>query len=325
MPRTARGQSPVVGTVLLVAVVVVLAAVLSVLVLGYAEDLDAGPPSVRLDADVGQSDVTVRHAVGDTLRPANVEVIVAGPNSTIRYPLENLRGSATDRFRAGDAFSVPHGVSAGEVTVRLVHEPSNTVVGDLTHTLTDGVVSLAAFTDDVTANDYVTNQNDANSQTTVSDGGRTVTLTGSQWRYLDYSYDVTSRTMVTFEFKSTATGDIHGIGLEDEAQPQGQDSSRVVRIYGTQNWGINVSTSTAEPYYRQSDGWRRYTIPLGDLYGDRGNLGQAESIVFVMDCDATTAVASGTDSGKCKSRRGDVPTANSYFRNVEIYEKGEAS
>jgi flagellin-like protein len=316
-----RGQSPVIGNILMVAIAVVLAAVIGVAVLSFSEKIDDTAPSVGIDTTIGESDVTVRHATGDVLDPTNVEVLVEGPNATVRYPLENLRGDAGDDFGAGDTFRLSHGVEEGDVEVRVVHEPSNSLIDRVRRTLTDGVISLAVLDDQVANSKYAGSQT-SNGSTTVMDGGRTIKLFGSQWRYLDYSYDVTTETMITFEFKSTAEGDIHGIGLED-GEGDGQDSGRVVRIYGTQNWGINVS-DTSEPYYQQSDDWRRYTVPLGDLYDDNNKLGQAESIVFVMDCDPTDGTASGTDDERCKSQNADGdPTATSYFRNVEVYEADE--
>ncbi|MEF8872429.1 MAG: hypothetical protein V5A41_12440, partial [Haloarculaceae archaeon] len=217
------------------------------------------------------------------------------------------------------------GVSSGQVDVRVVHEPSNSLLDRARRTLSEGIISLAAFDDDIATNDYTGGQNseDSTSTTTVSDGGRTVKLTGSQWKYLVYSYEVTPETMITFEFKSTAEGDIHGIGLEDD-KDSGQDPGRIVRLYGTQKWGINVSDDSSIPYYEQSDDWRRYTVPLGELYNNTNKLGQADSLVFVMDCDPTDAVESGTTDDRCKSQDTDGnPTANSYFRNVEVYEADE--
>lgn len=319
-PFRNRGQSPVIGNILLVAIVVVLAAVIGVTILGLSEIVDTNPPSVSIETDIGRSEITLRHQAGDSLDPTNVEVVIDGPNATVRYPMENFKGDPNTPFTAGTVFSLPHGVSSGSVDVRVVHEPSDAIISRNQRRLYEGVISLAAFDDDVPTNDYTGGQNfDASSTTTVSDGGRTVAMTGSQWKYLVYSYDVTPQTMITLEFKSTAEGDIHGIGLEDDTS--GQDSNRVVRLYGTQNWGIDVSAETTEPYYQQSDGWRRYTIPLGELYEDTGKLGQADSLVFVMDCDPTNNTASGTDDERCKSQSNGDPTATSSFRNVELYEK----
>jgi flagellin-like protein len=319
-PDTGRGQSPVIGNILMVAIAIILLSIVAVFALGFAEDIDTTAPSVSLDTTIGDSDVTIRHASGDVLDPTNVEVVVESPNATIRYPLENLRGDASNDFEAGDTFRLSHGVSSGEVDVRVVHEPSNSLVDRSVRTLTDGIISLAVLDEQVANSKYAGSQTSGGS-TTIMDGGRTVKLYGNQWRFLNYSYDISSETMITFEFKSTAEGDIHGIGLEKEGT--GQDSNRILRLYGTQNWGINISQSsvTSEPYYKQSDDWRRYTIPIGEIYANNDGTFQADSLAFVMDCDPTDNVDSGTDDDRCKSLDADGdPAATSYFRNVEVYE-----
>lgn len=317
-----RSQSPIIGNILLVAIVVILAAVIGVLALGFGEKVSTNPPAVSIDTTIGESDVTVQHLSGDVVDPTTVEVVVEGPNATVRYSLENLRGDASDDFAAGDSFRLSHGVSSGLVAVRVVHEPSNSLVDRTRRTLTEGVISLAVLDDQVANNKYAGSQTKGGS-TTISDGGRTVKLFGNQWRYLDYSYDVTTETMLTFEFKSTAEGDIHGIGLETAGS--GQNSDRIFRVYGTQPWGVNVTSKPiSEPYYDQSDGWRRYTVPLGEVYDSRGGTFQATAMAFVMDCDPTDDTASGTSDQRCKSQDADGnPTATSHFRNVEVYEADE--
>jgi len=310
-----RAQTAVVGNLLLVAVGLVLVTVVAVAGLGIAEQVDTNAPSVEIQTLVEDSDVFVRHASGDVLQASDIEVVLKPPGADYRVPLENFRSVSDAEFRSGDSGRLAHGVGSGEITVLVVHEPSNAVIDRTSRRLTDGQISLAAFDAAVSTNDYAGTQSGTGS-TTVEDGGRTVRLTGNQWKYIDYQHDVTPDTVLTFEFKSTAEGDIHGIGLEDNTG--GQDAERVVQVYGTQDWGINVSKHTSEPYYQQSDGWRRYTVPLGDLYDARNRLGQASSLVVVMDCDPNGP--SGSRSG-CKSQTDDgTPTATAYFRNIEVYE-----
>jgi len=301
----------------MVAIGIILVSVIGVFTLGFAEDLDSSPPSVGLDTVIGDSEVTIRHASGDVLDPRDVEVVMVGPDATIRYPLENLRGDASSDFEAGDVFRLSHGVSSGDVEVRVVHEPSNSIIERSIRRITDGIISLAVLDDQVASNEYAGSQTDGGS-TTITDGGRTVKLDGNQWRFLEYPYDITPETMLTFEFKSTAEGDIHGIGLEQS--DTGQDSDRIVQLYGTQKWGVNVSEATTEPYYQQSDDWRRYTIPIGEIYADRDGTFQADAIAFVMDCDPNGP--SGSRDG-CKSQEDGEATATAYFRNVEVSERDE--
>ncbi len=312
-----RGQNAVVGNLLLIAIGLVLVTVLAVVGIGIAEDIQSDAPSVDIQTLIEDSDVSVRHGSGDVLQTHDIEVVLKPPGADYRVPLENFRETAGDRFQSGDTARLAHGVTSGEVTVLVVHEPSNTVIDRASRRLTDGQLTLASFGESISnqSNNYAGSQN-GDGTTTVEDAGRTVRLTGNQWKYIDYDYNVTRDTVLTFEFKSTAEGDIHGIGLEDDKG--NQDDQRIVRVYGTQPWGINV-TRTNEPYYRQSDDWRRYTIPLGELYETENRLGQANYLVAVMDCDTGGGI-SGRNGKGCKSQENGTPTATAYFRNIEVYE-----
>ena len=81
---SARGVTSVVSTVLLVAVVVVVAATLSVFVLDFGDDVETAAPVVsqssgELRADItGDDDQIVRltHQAGDTLRVADLQIAV---------------------------------------------------------------------------------------------------------------------------------------------------------------------------------------------------------------------------------------------------------
>ncbi|GGO02417.1 MULTISPECIES: type IV pilin [Haloarcula] len=309
----ARAQSPLIGNLLIVAVAVVLLATLSVGVFTYTSMLGDEPPSVSIDTSVSATSVELVHASGESIPVDESSVVFDFPDTQLEVPLSVLAletGTDDGEFTAGEVYRYPHGVEDGTVEVRLVHDPSGAVVDELERRVTSGENVLADFESRSLSN-YAGGQSSSGSAS-VSDGGRTVTLTGSQWKYIDYPYEMTGQTMLTFEFRSDAQGDIHGIGL---TRTTSQAPNRVVRVYGTQNWGSNVSTATSEPYYDGSGEWVRYEIPLGQLYQI-----DADYLVVVMDCDATTAVASGTDDGRCVSRDGNTPTATSYFRNIQIEE-----
>lgn len=312
----ARAQSPLVGNLLLVAVAVVLLASLSVGVLGYTSILGANPPSASFDADVTDHSVELVHEAGDSIPVSDVTVVFEFPDAQFRVPFEVLAleaGNDDGRITSGEVYRYPHGVESGDVVARVVHEPSGAVVERVETTVTDGRSTVATW--DPSSPDFdgfTSSQNTGYGSATVSDGGRTVRLEGNRWQYIAYEYEVTEDTRLTFEFKSTAQGDIHGIGLEND---QYQTSDRIVRVYGTQNWGVDVS-SVGGTYYQESDGWRRYSVDLGSLYEARGRLGEADYLVVVMDCENTPdPCVSQTDDG--------TPTATAYFRNIEISEADE--
>jgi flagellin-like protein len=186
LPDADRSISPVVGAILMVAIVVVLAAVAATTILGFSDEPGDPGPTVSLDTEFGAySDIDphwqfeIRHQGGDTI-PAD-ELLVRftddydSNSAEGRYPEQLTTG---DRFRVGlwgrqtrasdsnclvppesdipsqlTGFNDPE--HATEVTVTVVHEPSNTVLSDRTvdlseepnrftgderHYLVDGVV-----------------------------------------------------------------------------------------------------------------------------------------------------------------------------------------
>jgi FlaG/FlaF family flagellin (archaellin) len=163
-----RGQSAVLGEVLLVGVAVVVAAVLTLGALGFGEEVDDPAPTIAEssgelvadDGGFGNQRVRIYHQAGDTVRVKNVEIavdasdacgkrgrIVDLPTNTIDAT-ENVRGAdifdgrtgqakgalRDDVYRAGDVFDFRLASGACEldpgdqITVRVVHTPSGAVL-----------------------------------------------------------------------------------------------------------------------------------------------------------------------------------------------------
>jgi len=83
MGSSSRAVSPVIGNILLVAIVVILAATISVFVLGFADQVNQPAPIVgqssgELAPQAGNDDGIIRitHVAGDTIRVSNMEVVV---------------------------------------------------------------------------------------------------------------------------------------------------------------------------------------------------------------------------------------------------------
>ncbi len=137
---------------------------------------------------------------------------------------------------------------------------------------------------------------DINPIMTIEDGGATLHLKGNSWKKISLSYTVTAYTVVEFDFKSPVRGENHGIGFDNN---QTKSEGYMFSWYGTDNWGI-------DPAYYQYDsyagGWRHYRIPVGEHY-----TGNMLYLVFMNDEDVSN------------------PVAESYFRNVEVFEDASAS
>ncbi len=126
------------------------------------------------------------------------------------------------------------------------------------------------------------------------DGGNVIKLSDNAWKSLALDYTVTESTVIEFDFGSTAQGEIHGIGFDND---DAISDNRTFKVYGTQGWGINNFDNYSNVGY-----WESYRIPVGQFY-----TGTFDRLFFVADDD---------------SRQRD---GTSYFRNIRIYEGSACS
>jgi len=110
-----RGVSPVIGVILMVAIVVILAAVAAVFLTGFADEDVQNAPSFGSDTDYELSErghitsVTISHASGDTIEASKLSLEVTGaqavaPDGTstdVEYTGNSLAAVGTD-LSAGD-------------------------------------------------------------------------------------------------------------------------------------------------------------------------------------------------------------------------------
>ncbi len=120
----------------------------------------------------------------------------------------------------------------------------------------------------------------------IVNGGTGLSLQNNTWKYISMNYTVTANTVIEFDFSSTSEGEIHAVGFENDNT---LTSSRYVKVYGTQNYGV----TNFDDY---TSGTKKYVIPVGNFY-----TGSMDRLVFINDNDG--------GSGN-----------NSIFSNVKIYE-----
>lgn len=137
---------------------------------------------------------------------------------------------------------------------------------------------------DFTINSFA-NQDNAG-DFSISPDGASLTLTNDTWKHIDLDYTVTPDTVIEFEFSSTAEGQLHSIGFENNNSLTAQ---AYFKLYGTQDYGI----TNFDDY---SGGTTTYVIPVGDFYA-----GVADRVVFINDNDGGLG-------------------NNGTFSNVKIYE-----
>ena len=142
----------------------------------------------------------------------------------------------------------------------------------------------------VTVTSYGTGQ-DLDPTMSIEDGGATLHLGGNAWKKIEFPYTVTYGTRLAFDFKSTAQGEIHAMGVDDDND---WSERTAFQLYGTDSSDFNQEYND---YAGNEPGWVHYDIPLGAYI-----TGEVDYLVFVNDHDVAT------------------PTAESYFSNIEVYE-----
>ena len=131
------------------------------------------------------------------------------------------------------------------------------------------------------------NQDTNTGEVTLQSDG-TLLLKGNRWHATQDVFTVTPTTVLEFEFASDSTGQIHGIGLDED---NSISSARIFSLMGTQNWGIRNVVN-----YTETDGsFQQYAINIGEYY-----TGDNMRVVFVNDNDVSN------------------PVNTSLFRNVKV-------
>jgi Ca2+-binding RTX toxin-like protein len=132
------------------------------------------------------------------------------------------------------------------------------------------------------------NGQDGGGTTTILDDGIGVEFDDNAWKFLEVNYNVTSNTVVEFDFRSTSEAEISGIGFDNDLNI---DSNATFKVYGTQTWGRSNYDN-----YDGSGNWTHYEIDVGNFY-----TGQFSYFFFVNDDDGG-------------------PANNAFFRNIFIHE-----
>lgn len=119
----------------------------------------------------------------------------------------------------------------------------------------------------------------------IMDAGATLFITDNAWKAIALPIVMTDDMVLSFEFRATKQGEVHGIGVGND-----NSYSSFFKLYGTQDWGI-----TDYENYPGDSSWQSYTIPIGSFVS-----GFYNRLIFVMDHD------------------GSPSDGTSYFRNVKL-------
>ncbi|MEA5508590.1 M10 family metallopeptidase [Crocosphaera sp. UHCC 0190] len=127
---------------------------------------------------------------------------------------------------------------------------------------------------------------------TYSSNIHEVQIDNNGWKKFDIgNYNITANTVLTFEFRSTKEGEIQGIGF-DNNDDVFDNTNTLFQLHGIQTWGNQAFNN-----YTAADGWKSYSIKVGDYF-----TGNYDSLAFMNDDDRST------------------PNASSQFRNINIYD-----
>ncbi|RZV49400.1 MAG: hypothetical protein EX270_12715, partial [Pseudomonadales bacterium] len=150
--------------------------------------------------------------------------------------------------------------------------------------------SLADSLNFAQATSYAYSGQDRTGSVTVLDGGAGIRLQGNRVRAFQFPYVVTPSTRMSFSFSSSVQGELHSIGLDADLWTS---SGQLFQLYGTQWMGLQNFRNYVPGAARQ------YDIPIGEFF-----TGPMNYVVLIMDHDVL------------------VPTGESIFRDVRVYEAG---
>ena len=138
-----RAVSPVIGVILMVAITVILAAVIGTFVLGLGDSLGDSQPTAQIEVNFettgSTNNVVIEHAGGDRIESDTLEVIVSDLDTNA-----NATGTVPGALSVGDSVSTdPSGASSNttvtNVRVRIIHQPSDSILVDQERELTTGI------------------------------------------------------------------------------------------------------------------------------------------------------------------------------------------
>ncbi|GAA0526968.1 type IV pilin [Halorubrum aquaticum] len=141
-----RAVSPVIGVILMVAITVILAAVIGTFVLGLGDSLGDSQPSTQLDVSLssdgaGNGTITIEHVGGDTVPSGDVRVVIDDVDSS-----NQASGMLDTSISVGDTVDADFGGSStkvNEARVRLIHEPSESILFERTYDVSDEEIKLS--------------------------------------------------------------------------------------------------------------------------------------------------------------------------------------
>ena len=129
-----------------------------------------------------------------------------------------------------------------------------------------------------------------------------VALLNNAWKGVDYPYEVTPNTVISFDVKIIREGEIHGIGFYPDNEFL--QYSNTIKIGGTHFWG---NQAYMQPY--ELGEWVSYEIPIGQYYQDVDKLGEYPFLTLINDMDSGSRdpIAHWKNIVVCEADQADLP------------------
>jgi hypothetical protein len=114
-------------------------------------------------------------------------------------------------------------------------------------------------------------------------------ISPASWLQIDLAYTITPDTVLEFDFQSTAQGELHSIGFDNDLR---NSRSNTFQLYGSQRSGSQDFKN-----YSGNGTMQHFRIEVGQYY-----TGNMQYLFFIMDHDVSN------------------PTGNSVYSNISVYE-----
>ena len=171
------------------------------------------------------NDLCFNEASGDARYEFNLDNVIEHPYSDDFSYIESLRSAPKPTLYVQEEFKIPNFSSKVRLDAVIEQSP---MVWELK-------ASEIQYTGFPKQYRYGT--------TTVTDD-HTVTLTGNNWQMFPISYTLTEDSVLELELEVEGNPEVVGIGFETDTK---LDSTRVVKFYGKQAWGIRGEDSFISP------------------------------------------------------------------------------
>jgi len=134
---------------------------------------------------------------------------------------------------------------------------------------------------------------------TIQEAGVAVLLEDNAWKAVQINYNVTTETILTFEFKSTQQGELHEIAFDNDLDFSFSGPEYRARVYGDQSFGVDQGFGgfLTVNNYSGSGSWESFQVDIGSEF-----TGVWAYLILSADDD------------------GNGTLGNSYFRNIRIFE-----